>query len=347
MEELKRKPVPYFRPSKHYQYSCDLREVFGIDAYLHLSFRRRGRKNHKIEIIDSGEKSLSQIAEIIAGLFDVDPWRLEVMRIDLAADVEGVPVSWFKDHAYVNRKQFSSQIAKSHEQELEYVAMGSAVAQTMYAGKRPNLFRIYDKLAEWRIGWRKILRDYSRFNELLDGLEMSDDQRYYGQRCPPTFQEHCKQFGYHFQPSNTLTRVERQIGGKMPPEYATLADLRYAHELDPFTALQIIPGMCPRVVEPPREGASVYNWLAAAGFEWLKEQMGSAQMARQFVLKHGNNNGKRVLESLTKSAPQDRPTPSRDLLVESYRTSTRAQTSPEAKEPVYLTPTYERQREIA
>jgi hypothetical protein len=24
------KPVPCFRPSKHYQYSCDLREPFGI-----------------------------------------------------------------------------------------------------------------------------------------------------------------------------------------------------------------------------------------------------------------------------------------------------------------------------
>jgi hypothetical protein len=38
-----------------------------------------------------------------------------------------------------------------------------------------------------------------------------------------------------------LTRVERPIGGKVPPEFATVADLRDAHEIDPFTALQICP----------------------------------------------------------------------------------------------------------
>jgi hypothetical protein len=346
-EEIQRNPVPYFRPSKHYEQVCDLREPFGIDAVVHRSYRRRGRKNHKVEIIDSGEKSLDQMAEIITSLFDVDPWGLEVMRIDLAADVEGMPVPWFKDHAYVSRKQFSSRIEKSFESELEYVAMGSAVAQTIYAGKRPNLFRIYDKLAEWRNGFRRILRDYRRFNELLERMEMTEEQRYFGQRCPPTFNEYCRRFGYDFEPGKILTRVERQIGGKVPPEFATLADLRRAHELDPFTALQVIPGTCSRIVEPPPEGVSVSNWLAAAGFEWVKEQLGSAQLARQFVLKYGNNNGRRILESLAKSAPKARANLNRDVIVESYRTSTRAQTSPEPNGPVYLTPTYERQREIA
>ncbi len=121
---------------------------FGVDAVIHLSFRF-GKPNHKVEIVDAGEKTVEQIADIVLSLFDVDPWNLELMRVDLAADVDGAPVSWFQDHAYVNRKQYSSRIEKSQEMELQFVGMGTAIAQTIYAGKRPNLIRIYDKLGEW------------------------------------------------------------------------------------------------------------------------------------------------------------------------------------------------------
>jgi len=163
VEELKRHPVPFFRTSKHYQYVCDLREQFDIDAVVHL-YLRHGRPNHKIEIIDAGEKTLAEIAGIVTQLFVVDPWTLEVMRTDLAADIEGVSVPWFKDHSYVDRKQFSSRIEKSYGKELQFIVMGSAVAQTIYAGKRPCLIRIYDKLAEWRGRMAKEQGDF------VDGL---------------------------------------------------------------------------------------------------------------------------------------------------------------------------------
>lgn len=55
--------------------------------------------------MDAGEKTVEQIADILVSLFDVNPWDLELMRVDLAADVDGVPVSWFQDHAFVNRKR--------------------------------------------------------------------------------------------------------------------------------------------------------------------------------------------------------------------------------------------------
>jgi hypothetical protein len=172
LEELKRHPVPLFRPSKYYQYICDLREPFGIDAVVHL-YLRNGRPNHKIEMIDAGEKTLEGMARIVTLLFDVAPWTLGVMRTDLAADIEGVSVPWFKDHSYVNRKQFSSRIEKSHEKELQFVGMGRAMAQTLYAGKRPCLIRIYNKLAEWRLEWRKREIECKRFTDRMAGLDMS------------------------------------------------------------------------------------------------------------------------------------------------------------------------------
>ena len=348
IQELKQKPtVPYFRPSRHYQYVCDLREPFDVDAVVHLNFRY-GRENHNVEIIDAGEKTLDEMARIIASLFEVDPWTLQVMRTDLAADVENVSVTWFRDHAYVGRKQFSSRIEKSFESELQFVAMGSAMAQTIYAGKRPHMIRIYDKLAEWRIQLRKIERDYGRFNDRMKDLALSEEATYYGQRMAPTFRDYCRRFGYDFRPGKILTRVERQIGGsRIPLEFSTVAHLRYAHELNPFTALKIFPSKRTLVLEAPPSDVPIRNWLAAIGLETVKEHLGSAQLARQLVLKHGNNNGKRILESLDRCAPDTRDPATHEQIQESYRISTLAQTSRPAGERVYLTPTYECEQQIA
>jgi len=222
------------------------------------------------------------------------------------------------------------------------------MAQTIYAGKRPHLFRVYDKLAEWRIQLRRIERDYKRFNESMKEMELSGEARYYGQRSAPTFREYCRRFGYDFRPGNILTRVERQIGGsRIPPEFSTFAHLQHAHEVDPFTALKMIPGERSLVLETPPAEVSIRNWLAAIGFETLKEHFGSAQLARQLILKHANNNGKRVLESLARCTPDTRPPVTLEQIQKSYRVSTLAQTAPNAENRLYLTPTYERKREIA
>lgn len=83
------------RPSRHYQAVIDLRP-FGLDAVLHAYFRRKGRPNHKLELIDTGEKSLDRMAQIISGVFEIDPENLGLMRVDFAADLVDVPVA----HAY-------------------------------------------------------------------------------------------------------------------------------------------------------------------------------------------------------------------------------------------------------
>lgn len=340
LEQLRKHPLPLFRPSRHYQYTCDLREPFDIDAVAHL-FLRHGRKNHKVEIIDAGEKTLEEMVNIVTKLFDVTPWTLEVMRVDLAADVEGVPVHWFKDHAYVNRKQFSSRIEKSFEQEVQIVGMGRATAQTLYAGKRPNLLRIYNKLAEWRVQWLRIVSRCRRHNAGIDDFEMTDEQRYFGRLIPPTFQEYCRARDYEFKPSNVLTRIERQIGGRIPPEFATLGDLRHAHETNPFDGLRIVSGAWDNSFFPPPEGVPIRNFLAAVGYEWLKEQIGSEQLARQFVSQHANGNAKRILDCLAESLPPSRPAITLDDIHSSFRASTLPQTSKSEHCAVNLSPTYE------
>jgi len=346
ISRLKGCVVPPFRPSRYYQYVCDLREPFDIDAVVHLNFRY-GRETHKVEIIDAGEKTLDQMARIISQLFDVDPWGLSVMRTDLAADVEGVPVRWFKDHAYVNRKRYSSRIEKSLESELQFVAMSDATAETLYAGKRPNILRIYDKFGELRVQLRKIEREYRRFNAGLERLEMTEEQRYFGQLIPPTFEHYCELHGYKFEIGKILTRVEHQIGGRIPREFATLRDLQYAHEVDPFTSLKIMPGVQFQSHSAPPSGVPIRDYLAALGLDHLEKDLGSRQLAHQFVYKHANGNGKRLIDSLARCVPAKQQPTTIEQVRESYRRSTLAQTSPSGENRVYLTPTYGHEREIA
>lgn len=346
-EELKKGLPPPFRASKYYQCVCDLRAYFDIDAVVHLRLRF-GQPNHKVEIIDAGEKTVEEMAEIIMKLFEVDPSSLGLMRVDLAADLGGVPVRWFQDHAYVNRKQFSSRIEKSFEQEVQFVGMGTAQAQTIYAGKRPHLIRIYDKLAEWRMQLQKQEIKSMRHNALMEGMELTAEQRYYGALVPPTFKEYCRSRGYDYQPGNVLTRVERQIGGnRLPPALATFNDLRYAHELTPFDGLRIVAADKGQIIDSPPEKVPVRDWLAALGFEALKEQFGSVQFARSFVLKHANGNGKRILKSLAECCPMTRQPLTIEKIQESFERSTLLQTSPPGGQGVHLTPTYERTRQTA
>lgn len=340
-EQLRKYATPPFHVSRMYRYTCDLRKVFGIDAVVHLWFRH-SRPTHKIEIIDAGEKTLADMERIITQLFNVDSRTLELLRIDLAADIEDVPVPWFREHAFVNRKQFSARIEKSQESELQFIAMNKALAQTIYAGKRPNLIRIYDKLAEWYIQVKRLERDAKRFNARMDGMGLTDEQKYYGTRIPPTFEEYCKARGYTYRQGNVLTRVERQMGGgRLPEELRTFGDLYRAHEFAPFEALRIVPGSPDSFSTAPPDGVSVHNWLASMGFTALQEHLGSTQMASSVVMKYGRGNGRRILQSIAESAPRLIQPTTIDEIQKSYRKSTIAQTSLSDNSGLYLTPTYE------
>jgi hypothetical protein len=252
-----------------------------------------------------------------------------------------------RDHAYVNRKQFSSRIEKSFEQEVQIVAMGRATAQTLYAGKRPHLIRIYDKLAEWRMHWLRIASEFNRHNAVMEDFEMTEEQRYFGRLIPPTFEEYCRARGYEFKPGNVLTRIERQIGGRIPPEFATLGDLRHAHETIPFDGLRIVSGARDNSFFPPPEGVPIRNYLAAVGYECLKERIGSEQLARQFVSRHANGNAKRILDSLAQSLPPYRPAITLEDIHRTFKASTLSQTSKSKLSAIHLSPTYEYQIEVA
>jgi hypothetical protein len=182
----------------------------------------------------------------------------------------------------------------------------------------------------------------------MEGLEMSPEQKHYGSRVPPDFKEFCRAEGYEFREGSSLTRIERQIGGsRFPPELTTFNDLNYAHELTPFPGLQLVGREPVQNLESPPKDVSMRNWLAALGFEFLQQQLGSAQLACSIVLKHGNGNGKRILESITECFPERRQAPTMEEIQESFRRSTLLQTSHSGQSGVYLSPTYEHPKQVA
>ena len=197
--------------------------------------------------------------------------------------------------------------------------MGTADAQTFYAGRRPNYIRIYNKIQELYKQWLKLKQSCERFNKEMQKFEMSDEQRYYGMRFCPKFEEFCLGEGFEYVQGLTLTRIERQISGpQFPKDLQLFGDLRRAHLFNPYGSMTIMPSGKIRSFENPPKGVSIRDWLAAYGLCALRDACGDAQKAFSFVQKHGNGNGKRVLEALLEIMPSERPPIKEAEILESY-----------------------------
>ena len=219
--------------------------------------------DHKLELVDTGEMSYARIQREVSRIFDIDPGQLSVMRIDLAADVPGVPVSWFRRNARVKWKQWASELG-----EVEYSEMGRRRLETLYFGKRPNCIRIYDKVSEWRQQYRQMLRKSS------DAAEV------------PSFEDKYK------HPSDfVLTRVERQIGGcRVPCDLNKLGRLRRLEEFDPFDGIELVGG---GAIEPDINDYELIEYCAGLGLRSMADEMGVHNL-RSLVKSRSRGNASRI-----------------------------------------------------
>lgn len=300
--ELKRGQVGPFHKNQYYTYSGHVGDLLGIDAIVQL-WCLNGKPNHKVDIVGVGAKTFPQITSILSQLFEVDPLGLELMRVDLAADVHGIPVSWFRDHMHVRYKRFAERIEKSSETEVKFVAMGNAEAQTFYAGRDDNVIRVYNKTAELRRQWLRLRRKRERFNNGLRHFDLTDDQREFAPVNVPTFEEFCLFQNFSSAEDTTVTRVERQITGTMPDELRSVDDLRRLPEFRPFKHFAISNSKRSRLPALSHWDGSVRDYLAVRGLQQLIRDYGSLQHATSIINRHGRGNGKRIMESLTPFLP--------------------------------------------
>jgi hypothetical protein len=260
--------------SRHYAGVLDLRP-YGVDGLLHLYNRHKQPRDHKLELIDVGKKTYSQITQQIESVFDADSHKLRVMRIDLCADVFGIHVSWFQPRARVRYKRFAREIG-----DLKYEQMGERTIQTLVAGKRPNVFRFYDKTAECIVDFRKRSKKVSQDAEPLD------------------FQNE-----YGFPPDAVLTRVERQIGGgKIPEQLSTFGSVgREAPNFNPFAPLEIVGGSTQTV--PTLDDCEFIEWVVGTRLNELCQEWGMQQL-RSTANRKTNGNASRLLKRYERFLPQ-------------------------------------------
>jgi hypothetical protein len=272
-----------FKSAQHYTKSGDLRG-FGYPSILHMHCTRDKEGNHKLELVDTGDMSLSAMGHEIERVFDVDCRHLGLMRIDLAADVPGVSIPWFAQHARVKWKRWTADVGK-----IEFTQMGMGQIETLYFGKRPNCFRIYDKIAEFHHQYARMLRRESDASET------------------PTF---LAQFGYP-ETGFVLTRVERQIGGsRIPAQIEQFNNLRKLEAFNPFENLELSSiAECPA---PSIDEYGLMDFLAGTGARLIVADMGMHRF-RALLNKHSPGNATRILRKMQPFLPRDVGTDAKKL----------------------------------
>ncbi len=289
----------FMRPSRFYVGVGDLRP-FGIDALLHYHCKKGAQGNHKVEMLDTGKKPYSAWVAQLDAITDVPLDDQRIMRVDFCADIEGVPVSWFHPRTRILYKQLSHKIGS-----LKSEIISKAGIETISAGRRPNVFRIYDKVAESKVQFRRMVKRCSNDADPLD------------------FE---KEFG--FSPESILTRVERQYGGgRIPEEISTFGKLCCAApQFNPFDVLEITGNTGANLPEP-EECDSVTEYMAGKEFNRMVSEVG-LQTTRRWLNKHTRGNGARTLKRFHRFLPgsnADSMTVKR--IFDTYRTSVTRQLS--------------------
>lgn len=261
------------RPSRDYAGVGDIRP-FGIDALLHYRCKRGSHGNHKLEMLDTGTKPYSALVAQIEAVVDHPVHDLGVMRLDLCADLPGVTVSWLHSRLRVKYKRISRTIGP-----LTADVIGNVGIETISAGKRPNMVRAYDKVAECRMQFRKMERKASKEADRLD------------------FE---REFG--FSPDAVLTRVERQFGGcRIPDGISTFGHLSKAVEFNPFDVLEITGDTGSRL-PTVRECESVTDYYAGLEFNRHVKAEG-LQNVRRWLNSETGGNGARFLNRMKAFLP--------------------------------------------
>jgi hypothetical protein len=284
-------------PSGRYEWVTDLRPI-GIDGLLHFSLKRKEHDphegEHKLELLDTGFKTFgelqAQVGAVVAGPTD----DLELMRIDLCADVHGVSVDWFFDRLRVRFKRVCYEMGL-----LKYQRIGKAGIQTITAGRRPNIVRVYDKVAEYKDQLRKLNRKRSAEALTLEG-----------------------KFGV--REDATITRIERQFGGgRVPMQIDCLGKLRSLPDFNPFTNVLIANGS--RVGAPTLAECGFDAWLTGTRLRELQDEMGTQQFNRWLNV-NSEGNGARYRKKYSQFLqPEFDLCFTADTLFETYRDSVERQ----------------------
>jgi hypothetical protein len=330
------------RPSKYYRAVADLRPL-GFEAMLHIDQKRY--HTSKIELFETGKKGMAEIQNTIERIVDCDPAVLRMGRVDLAADVGAVSLPWFREHAYMQYKQFICAHAKVVEAEDS--EMGKKIYQTLYFGRKPSCVRIYDKVAE-RVAHFELTKRKENYRAKKDYKEYRG-QLPEGEPDLFVWPQHLRVAEWlaaelplidsaaWLVPQSSdrfpvLTRVENQFGGRVPPALHTIGEMRKnVLDFNPFEHMKLLqrgnvipPSLFEKVTRPWGEEKyrfRVHEWMA---YMWVLQNWKTVGAQQMWAMLNRDRHGKLYLENMKEFLPpveDDSPGISAPELYERYRTS--------------------------
>jgi hypothetical protein len=302
-------PKGPFRPSPHYLAAADLR-AYGFPVLLHTHNLHDKFASHKLEFLETGTLGYTQMRREIHRIFDTDAGSLAIMRLDVAVDVVGVSVEWFKQQAFVRYKRWTCDIGKIPA-DAENSSMGKTGVETFYYGRRPNLIRIYNKVQERR-------QEYIRLRKRAWALAKKQAM---GGPVGFVFPNFETVYGYP-ERGFILTRVERQMaGGRVPQAVGTFGRLRAAVDFNPFEKLAFLEGGRPQ----PNPDDYEFGTYAIGMFIRRLIQDEGIHRAKQFLNRASIRHACRLLRTYRDFLPSDSGHVTQKDLVEKYRRSVAAQ----------------------
>jgi hypothetical protein len=215
------------------------------------------------EVKRAGQRAHDRLTLVFT---DANPAQMGIMRIDLTADVKDITVPWCKPRIRFKYKRIQKEYG-----ELKYGTIGRGEVETIWAGCRPNVFRIYNKVAESKVQFRRMQLRAGKNGE------------------QPDFE---REFG--FKKTDILTRIERQCGGnRIPPQLETFGDLHNAPDFNPFDVLEIVSSGHPNLPTPGEcEGLEYYTGI---GMHIEAQRLGMQQF-RKSLNQQSKGNAARTIE---------------------------------------------------
>lgn len=249
--------------SRYFASTADLRG-FGYDVRLHMYSTLTKVPIHKLEIYDAGDKTYAEMCRLAAGVFDCDPGGLGLMRVDLCADIHGVDVEWFKRHTVIQSKQTQREFGIAPP----YQTIRKGKAETLYAGVKPNQFRIYNKSAERLVRWKWYARQLAR--------------------QAPDLQPTPYEVMHGHPPEAVVTRVERQIAGRDLARmgFSTFRSLQSAPAASPFEKVVFYDA---KQLEPSIEEHGFTEWASGMYLRSMVRDFGLAATRGFMKEKLGRN----------------------------------------------------------
>ena len=324
--------LPYSQ-NIYYGQVVDLRrvaDVADIEAVLHLTAKKTG--SHKVQIIEAGHKYAGGIADTLAKIVDDHPDSYGISRVDSCADfVDGPGVAWIAQATRVKGKRWQAEFGEGelHEdkgKKVSWSEMGNREVQTMYQGKRPNCYRIYNKRDERQQVWMREKRRHERLASQVvrnKALEGGRDERNYPLHNSAELRDLDKHFVTggrlyipfpDFEPwlvaqsvgpsvnlaqlPKTWTRVERQMGaGRVPEALDTFKKifLPKVLEFNPFECVEF--SCCDVDTQIDPEDFSPVEFAAGLQFkQWLETGMSYRDL---YAYLNRNYNGKAIVEKFS------------------------------------------------